>query len=87
MLSVTSSASVAPTVTVLVKTPGVDGASTSMVTEVTPAAGMVPRLQATMPPDSPQPVDADTKVVPAGRVSVSIVSVAVPGPAFAMKMV
>ena len=58
-----------------------------IVTVVLAPLASEPRLQTTTLPDAAQPVEADTKVTPDGKASVSVTLVAVDGPRFATTIV
>src|ERR1700682_2788020 len=82
--------------TLLVKTlavfdtgPGVEGSVTCRLMLADAALTIVPRLQVTVvvPLQLPWVGVAETKVTPAGRMSVTATLVADPGPAFATTMV
>jgi hypothetical protein len=75
----------AATVAVLATVPDVPGLFTTSWTVATPLAGTVPREQLTVLAPVQDPCDgvAETNVVPAGRVSLTVTPAARLGPAFA----
>jgi hypothetical protein len=76
------------TVAVLTTVPDVLGLLTTSTTVATPLAGTVPREQLTVLVPAQDPCDgvAETNVVPAGRVSLTVTLAARLGPAFATTM-
>src|SRR5882762_9735860 len=87
LLAVFGSASLPATVAVLVIEPVVAGVVTLMVIVALAPAARLPTVQVTVPAEFVQPELADTKVTPAGRVSVTITPVAADGPLFLATMV
>src|SRR6266403_2143557 len=82
LLAVLGSGSLPFTVAVLVMVPAVAGAVALMVmVELAPTARL-PTEQVTVPAEFVHPVLAETKVTPAGRVSVTTTPVAGLGPLF-----
>jgi hypothetical protein len=75
-------------VAVLATVPDVLGLLTTSWTVATPLAGTVPREQLMVPVPVQDPCDdvAETNVVPAGRVSLTVTLAARLGPAFATAM-
>ena len=67
------------TVRVLVMSPPAVGVTTT-VKLLAPPLGRVPTLQTTLPPRLTQPGEAETKVTPAGKASVSVTLEAEAGP-------
>ena len=83
LFSVLGSDSLALTVAVLLIVPAVVGVTT-MVTPTVAALATLPRLHVTVPPawlQFPCAEDAETKVTPAGNVSLTVTPLAVDGPA------
>src|SRR5205809_5364319 len=76
------SASLPLTVAVLVMVPAVAGAVALVVNVALAPAARLPTEQVTVPAEFVHPVLAETKVTPAGRVSVTVTPVAGLGPLF-----
>jgi hypothetical protein len=84
LFALLGSASVAVTLAVLVIVPPALGAITEIVTVADPPLAIVPRLHVTVPlacVHVPWVAVADTKVTPAGNVSVKVTPLAPLGPA------
>ena len=86
LFAAAGSVTVVLTLAVLLSVPAAVGVITTVRTVVAPLA-RVPRLQVTVPAACVQGAVAETKVTPAGKVSVSTVLAAGDGPAFATVMV
>jgi hypothetical protein len=82
LLAAFGSGSLPPTVALLVMVPGVAGAVALIVTVALAPEASEPTLQVTVPEALVQPELADTKVTPAGRVSVTVEPELALGPLF-----
>src|SRR5438132_675283 len=82
LLAAFGSGSLPLTVAVLVMVPAVAGAVALIVNVALAPEASEPALQVTVPEALVQPELADTKVTPAGRVSVTMTPVAALGPLF-----
>ena len=87
LLAVFGSGVVETTVAVLSNDPGELGPTTTSVIVVEPPEAIVPREQVTVPTLKEQGDVAETNVVPAGRMSVTVTPAAEAGPAFVTTMV
>src|SRR3984893_10577327 len=87
LFAVLGSGWVADTWAVFVIVPVCDGLVTLMLIVALAPLARLPTVQVTVPAEFVQPELADTKVTPAGRVSVPVLPVAADGPFFLATMV